>query len=87
MVVGLVGDQVDGAKLSYSGTVAFTTVVTAEATALSDQESALTSRAQRMTAAVSLVVALGGGWSAADLPPLTALATPTLNPALPTPTP
>jgi NodT family efflux transporter outer membrane factor (OMF) lipoprotein len=68
-----------------AGTQNFTTVVTAEATALSDEESALTSRAQRMSAAVSLVVALGGGWNAAELPALTALATPTLNPALPPP--
>jgi NodT family efflux transporter outer membrane factor (OMF) lipoprotein len=68
-----------------AGTQNFTTVVTAEATELSDEESELTSRAQRMTAAVSLVVALGGGWNAAELPALTALATPTLNPALPPP--
>ncbi len=70
-----------------AGTQNFTTVVTAEATELSDEESELTSRAQRMTAAVSLVVALGGGWSAAELPALTALATPTLNPRRLPPTP
>ena len=46
-----------------AGTQNFTTVVTAEATELTDEESALTSRAQRLTAAVSLVVALGGGWT------------------------
>ena len=51
-----------------AGTQNFTTVVTAEATALSDEESALTSRAATLTAAVSLVVALGGGWSTDELP-------------------
>ncbi len=45
-----------------AGTQNFTTVVTAEATALADEQSLLTTRAQRMTAAVNLIVALGGGW-------------------------
>ncbi len=57
-----------------AGTQNFTTVVTAEATALTDQLSLLSSRALRLTAAVSLVVALGGGWSDVDLP--TPLSTP-----------
>ena len=52
-----------------AGTQNFTTVVTAEAAALSDQESALSTRAARLTATVNLVVALGGGWTAAELPP------------------
>ncbi len=71
-----------------AGTQNFTTVVTAEATELSDRESELTSRAQRMTAAVSLVVALGGGWSTTELPELAALTMPALTstPA-PIPTP
>ena len=51
-----------------AGTQNFTTVVTAEATALSDEESALTTREQRFAAAVALIVALGGGWSEAQLP-------------------
>ena len=51
-----------------AGTQNFTTVVTAEATLLSDQESLLTTRAERLTAAVNLIVALGGGWSEAKLP-------------------
>ena len=51
-----------------AGTQNFTTVVTAEATALQDEQSLLTTRAQRMTAAVNLMVALGGGWSAENLP-------------------
>jgi outer membrane protein TolC len=52
-----------------AGTQNFTTVVTAEATALNDEESALSTRAARLTAMVNLIVALGGGWSTADLPP------------------
>ncbi len=53
-----------------AGTQNYTTVVTAQATALSDEESALTTRAQRMTAAVNLIVALGGGWTREALPML-----------------
>ena len=56
-----------------AGTQNFTTVVTNEATALNDQLNLLSSRALRLSAAVSLVVALGGGWSDFDLPtPLSA---------------
>jgi NodT family efflux transporter outer membrane factor (OMF) lipoprotein len=50
------------------GTVSFTTVVTAQATLLGDQETALTIRQNRYLASVALVQALGGGWKAADLP-------------------
>ncbi len=46
-----------------AGTQNFSTVVTAQATALTNEESALTTRTQRLTAAVNLVVDLGGGWS------------------------
>jgi NodT family efflux transporter outer membrane factor (OMF) lipoprotein len=52
-----------------AGTQNFTTVVTAEATALTDEESLLTTREQRLLAAVSLIVALGGGWDETKLPP------------------
>lgn len=51
-----------------AGTQNFTTVVTAEATALQDEESALSTRSQRYLATVSLIVALGGGWNASKLP-------------------
>jgi outer membrane protein TolC len=51
-----------------AGTQNFTTVVTAEATALVDQQSALSTRAQRLTDVITLIVALGGGWTTADLP-------------------
>jgi NodT family efflux transporter outer membrane factor (OMF) lipoprotein len=61
--------SVDIALNEYrAGTQNFTTVVIAEATALTDEESALSTRAARLTATVNLIVALGGGWSTADLP-------------------
>ena len=46
-----------------AGTQNFTTVVTAAATALSDEQTLIATRAQRLTATVDLIVALGGGWS------------------------
>ena len=51
-----------------AGTQTFTTVVTAQTTALQDEESLLATKAARLSAAVSLIVALGGGWDVADLP-------------------
>ena len=51
-----------------AGTQNFTTVVTAEATALNDQLLLLATRGQRLAAAINLVVALGGGWSDVQLP-------------------
>jgi NodT family efflux transporter outer membrane factor (OMF) lipoprotein len=51
-----------------AGTVAYTSVVVAEQTALADAESALSIRQNRLIASVSLIEALGGGWSAAELP-------------------
>jgi NodT family efflux transporter outer membrane factor (OMF) lipoprotein len=59
-----------------AGTVAFTTVVVAEATLLSDEEAVLTTRQQLFTATVDLIQDLGGGFDANELlneqpPPLT----------------
>ncbi|HVJ55631.1 MAG TPA: efflux transporter outer membrane subunit [Aliidongia sp.] len=51
-----------------AGTVAYTTVVTAQSTALTEEESALTIRSNRLVASVTLIEALGGGWSVKDLP-------------------
>ena len=51
-----------------AGSQAYTAVVTAQAAALQNEESALTIRLQRTLALVSLIEDLGGGWSAADLP-------------------
>ena len=51
-----------------AGTVAYTTVVTAQATALSSQQTSLTLQQQRLVASVTLIEDLGGGWSDAELP-------------------
>jgi NodT family efflux transporter outer membrane factor (OMF) lipoprotein len=50
-----------------AGTVAYTSVVTAQTIALGDAEQLLTIRQNRLTASVALIQALGGGWSAAAL--------------------
>ncbi len=63
-----------------AGTQNFTTVVTAETTALADEESLVATKASRLSAAVSLIVALGGGWEVADLPRLAADAPPDAQP-------
>jgi outer membrane protein TolC len=67
-----------------AGTQNFTTVVTAEATELADEVTALSTRAQRLSDVVALIVALGGGWRAEDLPPLTTIAA-EVPPSAPTP--
>ena len=45
-----------------AGTVAYTSVVTAQAAALQARQSALTIRQNRLTTAVALLQAMGGGW-------------------------
>lgn len=50
-----------------AGTQSYTTVVTAQATLLGGQQAALSIRQQRLLASVSLIEALGGGWSSAQL--------------------
>jgi NodT family efflux transporter outer membrane factor (OMF) lipoprotein len=50
-----------------AGTVDYLTVITAQATALTDELTAVTIRTERMTTSVLLVEALGGGWSTAKL--------------------
>ncbi len=51
-----------------AGTVAYTSVVTAQATALSNRQSALTILQNRLLASVTLIQALGGGWDSTQLP-------------------
>ena len=51
-----------------AGTVDYTTVVTAQAAALGARQTLLTIQVQRMTTEVSLIEALGGGWSTTQLP-------------------
>jgi NodT family efflux transporter outer membrane factor (OMF) lipoprotein len=64
-----------------AGTQAYTTVITAQTTRLIAQETALSIQQSRLVAAVTLIEALGGGWSAADLPSGPSLQT--VNPLLP----
>lgn len=51
-----------------AGTVAYTSVVTAQQTALSNEQTALGIRQSQFTSTVALVRALGGGWTAVALP-------------------
>jgi outer membrane protein TolC len=50
-----------------AGTVDYTTVATAQATQLSDEENALSVRQNRLIDAATLIGDLGGGWSDAQL--------------------
>ena len=51
-----------------AGTVAYTSVIVAEQTALADAETAVNIRQSRLVASAALVQALGGGWDASQLP-------------------
>ncbi|HQT64631.1 MAG: RND transporter [Acidocella sp. 20-57-95] len=51
-----------------AGTQAYTTVVTAQATYFSDQQTALNVQQSRLLASIALIQALGGGWQLSDLP-------------------
>ena len=50
-----------------AGTVPYSSVITAQTTRLASEENALTVLSDRLQASVSLIVALGGGWSTAGL--------------------
>ena len=50
-----------------AGTVAYTSVVTAQAVALGDAQTLLTIRQSRLVASTALIQALGGGWDAASI--------------------
>ncbi len=51
-----------------AGTIVYTTVITEQTALLSSQQAALAVREQRVVASVALVQALGGGWSANEMP-------------------
>jgi NodT family efflux transporter outer membrane factor (OMF) lipoprotein len=50
-----------------AGTVAYTSVITAQTIALADAQTLLNIRQSRLVASVALIEALGGGWSAGSL--------------------
>jgi NodT family efflux transporter outer membrane factor (OMF) lipoprotein len=67
--VTLSRQAVDIALNEYrAGTIAFTAVVTAQATLLTNEQAALTVRQNRYLASVNLIQALGGGWDTSQLP-------------------
>jgi NodT family efflux transporter outer membrane factor (OMF) lipoprotein len=51
-----------------AGTVAYTAVITAQTTALNNEETAVNILQSRLVASVALIQALGGGWRAEELP-------------------
>jgi len=51
-----------------AGTVAYTSVVTAQTAALSNEQTALSVLESRLNASVALIQALGGGWDASQIP-------------------
>ncbi len=70
---------VEGTLNAYrAGTVAYTSVITEQNLLLSNQQSALAVQQSRLVASVSLIEALGGGWSSADLPATIKTANPLL---------
>jgi outer membrane protein TolC len=52
-----------------AGTVSYLNVITAQATAYSNERNAINILGNRLTDSVGLVKALGGGWDADQLPP------------------
>jgi NodT family efflux transporter outer membrane factor (OMF) lipoprotein len=57
-----------------AGTVNYLTVITAQATLLNAEVTAVTLETRRLTSSVILIQALGGGWNSSDLPSEKALA-------------
>ena len=51
-----------------AGTVAFTSVIVADQTALTNAETAVNIRQSRLVASAALIQALGGGWDTTQLP-------------------
>ena len=68
-----------------AGIVPYTTVVVAEAASLSNQQSALNIRRDRLLASVSLIRALGGGWDVKNLEAEATAAQAAPREAIPTP--
>ena len=73
------------------GITTYLEVITAQAIALTNERTAIDILSRRMTAAVNLVKALGGGWQTSDLPAgstiLSRQNAPTASPGVPAPAP
>jgi NodT family efflux transporter outer membrane factor (OMF) lipoprotein len=52
-----------------AGTVPYSSVIAAQTTTFSSEQTALTVLSNRLQASVTLIGALGGGWTSSDLPP------------------
>lgn len=67
-----VAEAAEAARITVNeynaGTVDYTTVAAAQVAELNSRLSALAIHSDRLAASVGLITALGGGWSAADLP-------------------
>ncbi|MGD1032556.1 MAG: TolC family protein, partial [Opitutaceae bacterium] len=67
-----VAEATDAARIALNeydaGTVDYTTVATAQVTEFANRETLLGIQQSRLTSSVALVAAIGGGWSASDLP-------------------
>ena len=68
----VVKDAREAARLTLNqykaGTVPYSSVITAQATALQAEQTAINVTETRLTASVTLIEAIGGGWSAGKLP-------------------
>ena len=51
-----------------AGVVSYLNVITAQTTALNSERTSVSVLGRRLSASVGLVQALGGGWTAAELP-------------------
>jgi outer membrane protein TolC len=51
-----------------AGVVSYLNVINAQTTALTNERTAVNVLGRRLTASVALIQALGGGWSAEELP-------------------
>src|SRR5438132_2017469 len=60
--------QIEATQQDKAGTVSYLNVITVQTIALTDEITAIQIRGRRMAAAVLLAQALGGGWTAVELP-------------------
>ena len=66
--------RISGAQYR-EGTADYLTVITAQASLLNAQRTAVQLLTRRLTASVALIEALGGGWNASELPSRQAVTT------------